>query len=340
MNVLIRCDSSFSIGSGHVFRCISFAQLLKNDVTFVCRKLEGNINTKITQDNFKLIELEGIPNYQNGDPLQEEDEIHKALDLIQPDVVIVDHYGLDASWETVVKAKTKFLLAIDDLGREHNSDGILDQNFRLSIPSNYLNSKSKLFLGPNYCLLNQNFLQRTAPSRDFYSVENILVFFGGSDSASMTLRVLKLIGHFEKEISWEIVVGEQNRDLKDIEILCAKMPNVKLHVNINYMDKLMVEADLFLGAGGTTTWERAKLGLPSIVVSIADNQIEINKYLHAKEIIYYIGKSSEVSDKQITKTVLMIKNNSKLREVLSKNSLGLEVSSKLNDLISYVKSYI
>jgi spore coat polysaccharide biosynthesis predicted glycosyltransferase SpsG len=97
------------------------------------------------------------------------------------------------------------------------------------------------------------------------------------------------------------------------------------------MASLMLEADLFIGAGGTTTWERTKTGLPSIVISIAENQEEGCQTLHEAGIIHYLGKFENVDREQIRKTVQAIANDQELRKSFSSKSLELETGAGIRE---------
>jgi UDP-2,4-diacetamido-2,4,6-trideoxy-beta-L-altropyranose hydrolase len=338
MKILFRCDSSFSTGSGHLIRCLNLAELISQDTIFLCRKLHGNINLRVQQNQFKLIEFPDIQDYKIGSPINEIEEIEAVLQNEAPDVIVVDHYGLDKSWEKAAKKYCKLLVVIDDLGREHNASAIIDQNYRVQHPANYLESGAQLFLGPHYAVLNKNFLESTSVKRSFKNVKQVLVFFGGSDPKSMTLRSLKLPQHFDHSIKWKFVVGSQNQDAKKIQSEANQLPNIEVLVDVNNMHELMLQSDIFIGAGGSTSWERAKLGLPSVVVSIAENQEELSKELAAQGIIHYLGRSQDLDMEEFVKNLQEIFHNNSKRELMSQKALSLKVSSKLNDFVQFIKS--
>lgn len=334
MKIIFRCDSSFTIGSGHLFRCLNLAYLLDNEVTFICRNLPGNINSRVRQNQLKLIELSD--NWSTLDAFSEEEVV---LSIERPDIIIVDHYQLGSNWEVMAKKYCKKLIVIDDIEREHICTAIIDQNYRRYPPQVYQKSKARLFLGPKYCLLNKDFLKLLPPKRNFKIVNNVIVFFGGSDHESMTLRILDIIDNFNNSIKWDIIIGQQNRDFDAIYSKSKIIPNLDIYHNISNMHEFMLKADLFIGAGGTTTWERAIIGLPSIVISIAENQENVSRELNEQKAIRYIGKSSEISDEtikdQIKKT---ISNPSDLRS-MSESCLNLKVSSQLNELVNFIKTF-
>lgn len=336
MKIVFRCDSSFTIGSGHLVRCLNLAHLLKGEIIFICRNLSGNINSRVIQNQFKLIELPDIPKYSVEEKIVEIEEVEPYLSSQKPDLIIVDHYGLDEEWEMAAKNWAKKVAAIDDLWRKHHADIILDQNFRASTPRNYIQSKAKLFLGPHYCLLSEVFLSMSPPLRSHFNIQKILVFFGGSDLEGMTLKLLNIAISQFKDINWNIVVGEQNQELSKIKEISKNQPNIELHINTTEMAELMKQSDLFVGAGGTTSWERAKLGLPSIVISIAKNQEQVCEELKRIGVIIYLGSSSSVTEKKILKEIKKLISFKDKRKLLSQSSIKLEVSSKINEFIKAI----
>lgn len=283
------------------------------------------------QNQFKLIELKPYDGYKIESIMDERSEIEPFLKALSPDVIIIDHYGLDLNWETLAKKYCKKLIAIDDLNRKHDAHAILDQNFYIDPPTNY--KAEHLFIGPEFCLLNSSFNNvQTCEIKE--KVSNLLIFFGGADIHSQTLRVVKLLKDFKININ--VVCGSQNKDIKELQ----GFKYIKLHVDINYTAKLMSESDLFIGAGGTTTWERAKLGLPSLVISVARNQEEICQNLHQKNVINYLGVFDKISDELISHSVSNLIQDYNLRLKFNDNSLKLEVGDKLNEFISYIQSDI
>lgn len=337
MKFLIRCDSSFNIGSGHLTRCINLAKKLNGDVHFLCRNLPGNLNSRVTINQFHLhkIPSEDIKVEQT---IEESKLITPILREIQPNTVIVDHYGLDNNWEREASNFANKIVAIDDIRRKHDADGILDQNLRPFTPDNYVDSGSKLFLGPEYCLLSDAFLNSSAPTRRFDSPKSVMVFFGGSDQNSFTLRVLKMVESFREDLKWDIVVGIQNKDLNELEKRSESLKNVRLHLNIDYMHILMSNCDVFFGASGTTSWERAKLGLPSLCISVARNQIELAKNLDSQGACSYLGHFTDLSDKDLKGGLERILSSRSLRQSSYKKSLELNVSGKLNEFVDFLNS--
>ena len=172
MKIAIRVDSSLQIGSGHVMRCLTLADILKNDagILFLCRPHEGNLISLIRAKGFLVRVLEnptGIsdPNLMHSEWLgaTQKQDIDQCLNLLKEeyfDWMIVDHYALDIVWQSAMKKCYKKLLVIDDLGdRRHSCDVLLDQNYG-SDHRKYYNlvpKKCLLLLGPEFALLREQF---------------------------------------------------------------------------------------------------------------------------------------------------------------------------------------
>jgi UDP-2,4-diacetamido-2,4,6-trideoxy-beta-L-altropyranose hydrolase len=327
MKFLFRCDSSYKIGSGHLTRCLNLAKQLHGEVHFICRSLNGNINSLVNENQFTLHEIDS-KDVDIEETIEEIQEVTQLFKKIQPDVIIVDHYGLGKSWERNAELFSNKILIIDDLDRRHIKANILDQNYRNSPPKFYKESDSNLFLGPEYCLLAKQFRKD--------NVDSIMIFFGGSDIHSQTLRMVKLINRFPLDINWEIVIGAQNKDLKKIRDIAITSPNINVHFNIDYMADLMLSSDLFFGAGGSTSWERAKVGLPSLCMSLAENQVGLAENLHEQGSCDYLGKHTEVSDKMIINKILFAVQNQVFRKRLTDKGLSLQVGSKFCTLLNFL----
>jgi len=193
------------------------------------------------------------------------------------DWIIVDHYALDGRWESAVRASAKQLIVIDDLAdRQHDCDVLLDQNFYADMQTRYVDKvpeHCQLLLGPRYALLRDEFrVLREHVKPRTGAVKNILVFFGGVDAGNYTeLTLLALTGITHEELCVDVVIGAQHPCREKIQATCATHGYV-CHVQTAHMAELMAKADLAIGAGGSATWERCCLGLPTLSFCVASNQ--------------------------------------------------------------------
>jgi UDP-2,4-diacetamido-2,4,6-trideoxy-beta-L-altropyranose hydrolase len=213
------------------------------------------------------------------------------------DWLIVDHYAIDARWERTLRPLCRKLMVIDDLAdRVHDCDLLLDQNYYRNQNQRYvglLTEQCRTLLGPGYVLLRPQFAEtkKMYKERDGI-VRRILVFFGGSDPTNLTGTVLSALQQLNKlEISVDVVVGLTNPNQKEIRALCDNLPNVNLYCNVSNMAALILKADLGIGAGGSAMWERCFLGLPTITVVSAENQLHTTEDVADIGAIEYLGRS-------------------------------------------------
>ena len=210
---------------------------------------------------------------------QDAEETANALGDRTWDWLVVDHYALDAQWETVLRQGSTQVLAIDDLAnRPHNCDMLLDQNHYEDGATRYLTllrANCRLLLGPRYSLLREEFSRLRSEARPRKGgVNRILVSFGGVDAVNYTsyaVEALHRLGPSGFHVEADVVVGAGHPRRGAVENACVSA-GFTCHVQTTQMGELMARADIAIGAGGTAIWERCCLGLPSLVMSIADNQ--------------------------------------------------------------------
>jgi UDP-2,4-diacetamido-2,4,6-trideoxy-beta-L-altropyranose hydrolase len=219
----------------------------------------------------------------------------------RPDWLIVDHYGLDAAWEQALRPHVDRILVIDDLAnRRHDGDLLLDQNYAPAGASRYqdlLPPGGRTLLGPAYALLRPEYAQhrQTLRSRDI-QVRRVLVFFGGTDPHNLSGRALSALSDPAlTHLAVDLVIGANHPQREALTVQAAARPGTRVHGPRPHLADLMAAADLAIGAGGATTWERCCLGLPSLVVSLADNQRPACAALAADGLIRYLGHADQVT---------------------------------------------
>ena len=335
-SVLIRCDASLSIGSGHVMRCRNLARQLHRlgaVVTFLCRRQAGDLIDLLEQEFAVLPLPELIPS--DSEDLTDRalyrawlgcSQAQDAADCLHalrsasfgnPDWLVVDHYGLDASWESLFleaqlgEASPK-LLVIDDLAdRPHKADLLLDQNFFGELTEHRYNDLvpqhcCKL-LGPHYALLGSEYAQLHPLVPNRKELQRVLVFFGGVDPTNLTARSLEALMHPAlAHLAVDVVIGRQSLHWDTVAHLVAQRPFTTLHGPLPSLAGLIARADLAIGAAGATTWERACLKLPSLVVSIASNQDHISKALNRRGLLRLLGDSATVTAEQICAALMSL----------------------------------
>ena len=333
--ILIRSDASFSIGSGHVVRSRTLArELLRQGaaITFLCRRQPGDLIDLLKQE-FQVLALPEQPLVSSqglvGRDLygawlgcsQAQDAAQCLRALAEAgigcaDWLLVDHYGLDASWEAQMltgllgDTPSPKLMVIDDLAdRPHQAGLLLDQNFfGEAIGKRYeglVPAQCRQLLGPHYALLGQEYarLHPLVPPRA--ELRRVLLFFGGVDQANLTGRALEaLMDPPLADLAVDVVLGRQTPHREAVVDLVAQRPHTTLHDPLPSLAGLIARADLAIGAGGATTWERACLGLPSLVVAIAANQLPFAQALDQAGYLQLLGDGMAVSSQQIRSAIL------------------------------------
>lgn len=323
MRVVFRVDSSNAIGTGHFKRCHTLATALQirgAHIHFITRAHLGHMGAMLARDNFTVTLLP----QPSGNSItmigynawlgvtQEEDAAQTitALGNTQCDWLVVDHYGLDRVWETKLRPHTLRLMVIDDLAnRPHDCDVLLDQNYSDSIKERYqawVPAGCRVLLGPHYALLRPEYAQhRETLTPRTGKINRIMVYMGGTDNVNMTGMVLTALSADQlANIDVDVAIGSNFLHKKAVIAQANARPRTYIHSNRPHLADLMAKADLAIGAGGATTWERMCLGLPSIVTAIAENQVPACKALEASGLIRFLGVSAELGIEYIKKTVL------------------------------------
>ncbi|MHA6196507.1 UDP-2,4-diacetamido-2,4,6-trideoxy-beta-L-altropyranose hydrolase [Pseudomonas wadenswilerensis] len=291
MKVLIRADASSQIGIGHVMRCLTLARHLTAhgaEVAFACRELPGHQLARIADAGHGVFALPA-----QGDELA-------ALKALSPgpdgfDWIIVDHYGLDARWERAARQWAPRIMVIDDLAdRVHDCDLLLDQNYTASVAAYraLVPEACEILAGPRHALLGEAFRQARAPGAE--ASRRVLVSFGGFDQAGMTLKTLQALEGID-DVQVQCIAGQATPDFAALQALVARWPRWELQTFVHDLPRRMANAALFVGAGGGTTWERAAMGLPSLCVSVADNQVGNAEALARDGFHLYLGPAAQVT---------------------------------------------
>jgi len=317
--IVFRVDSGNHIGMGHLMRCLTLANELqkhnfevhfitKDHSGFVSELISGKFHTKIISGGVKTaLSSEEKKDYSNWLGQTEEEDLLQTNQYLNEisgaDLFIIDHYSLDIRYEEKVQAQ--HVMIIDDLwNRKHVCDLLLDQNIaaRKENYKNLMSREPRYLMGPQFALLRNEFrklkqlVDQSLFNRD---VKNILVFFGGADEQGYTYKFASAIDpdYFNK-FTFTFVLNETHADYKSLKKIQLKYPAIKLLSFVDDFAGLMLNSDLFIGAGGTTSWERACLGIASALVAVAENQIENCRQLQQSHNAYYLGRADEMTPAQ------------------------------------------
>ena len=296
LKVAFRADASLVIGTGHVMRCLTLADMLRAsgvECFFLSREHGGHLHSVVKQRGYPLINLgdvaslhtpNGSADYEHWLGVSIEKDIQDSITHLhgmQVDWLIVDHYGLDERWERALRRHCGRLLVIDDLAnRRHFADILVDQNFgKNNIDYNGLVPDScVLMIGAKYALLRHEFAKLRGKSlkrRAHSQLKNLLITMGGVDIDNKTGLVLRALAAFKwhSDQNITVVMGANAPWLEEVFKQALEMPvSTDVVVNVADMANLMYNADLAIGAAGSTAWERCCLGLPTLQLVLADNQ--------------------------------------------------------------------
>jgi UDP-2,4-diacetamido-2,4,6-trideoxy-beta-L-altropyranose hydrolase len=306
MNIVFRVDSSKKMGSGHLMRCLTLSKEFKqnHEITFICKSLDGNLISLIKHNNYKVILLDEESNFHSSNIYLEwlgstqEYDAEETINAIpsNTDLLVVDNYALDQLWHKRLRPYTKKIFVIDDLSdRKFDCDLLLNQNLGVK-KENYKNKVSnncELFLGSNYALLRPEFakLRNKAINKrkKTKKIKNILITMDGVDKYNQTFGILQ-----ELDNNLNIVVVLRSNSPHNSMIKAyAKDKNIQIVIDSINMSKLIFEADLAIGAGGSSSLERCCLGLPTLLYVTSENQKNMAKNLDKIDAVKIVDNLKE-----------------------------------------------
>lgn len=329
MAIFIRADASVYLGTGHIVRCMTMADMLRRigrKVYFISRELPGNLCDWCESQGFPVFRISNpcTLDVDEFDPKHDAECVEKLFRQYAGSIewLIVDHYGIDQCWETMIHPFVLKIMVIDDLAnRPHECDVLLDQNLHENPERRYaklIPEYCKTFFGPQYALLRQEFHEaRSRIRKRDGNIKRILLFFGGSDPTNETAKVLRVIRTMDRpDLEVAVIVGQSNCYKDEVYTLCQELPNASYYCQVTNMAELMNWADLAIGAGGSTTWERCYLGLPSLTVIIAANQREVTESVTKAGATLNLGFAKDITEGDIQAALeYVFKHPQKLREI-------------------------
>jgi UDP-2,4-diacetamido-2,4,6-trideoxy-beta-L-altropyranose hydrolase len=299
--VIFRCDASIQMGAGHIIRCIALADAFKQK-GWSCA-IAASAESKKTvptllSSGFSIISPEDLDEQPDSD------------------LIVVDGYQYNKPYETSLRNKTKKLVVIDDLpDKPHDCDFLIDQtygrakdDYALLVPAHCV-----ILAGAGYALVRPSFAKYRSQSlhrRAGGGVSRILIFLSGSDPNGVTLKALKAVVLLKKIPKIDVILQSSSPFHAEALILRNRYPD-KIHLleNILNMAELMEQADLCIGAGGTANWERCCLGLPAIIIEIADNQKQIAANLADAGAIVNLGWHETLTPQEIALAIQALMND-------------------------------
>lgn len=323
-------------------RCLSLADGLRNtgwQTFFISRQMPAAFQAMLQDRGHEFCTLpDGAPSPDNDELSHSHwlgtSQSRDSLDTIRAlsgrswNWLVVDHYALDARWESALRQCVDRILVIDDLAdRSHDCDILLDQNLVTAMNSRYdgkVPSNCRLLLGPRFALLKKEFanLHESARRRSG-SARRILILMGGADMSNQTEKVVRAISEFaEIQFDVDVVVGLEHPKIEDVKLLCEQH-GFRCHVQPSNVAALMEGADISIGACGTTTWERCCLGVPTICMTLAANQVAIAEGVASYGAALHLGDAANVSEGDVSRALRRLIDEPDLLMSLSSTSLAL-----------------
>jgi UDP-2,4-diacetamido-2,4,6-trideoxy-beta-L-altropyranose hydrolase len=307
-------------------RCLTLAEGLRSRgarVAFVSREHDGHLLSLIAERGFAIHALPApADGWLSDDRLAHGAWLGAAIDEDMAQTLaalrgeneelewlIVDHYGVDARWERPLRSVARRIMVIDDLAdRMHDCDLLLDQNLVADMETRYAGlvpQKCVLLLGPTYALLQPAYAQLRAQAlaRE-RPVKRVLIFFGGVDLFDITEKTIRAFVSLERaDVRLDVVVGRNHSMEGSIACLAKSHPNIVLHSELPTLAPLMARADLAIGAGGATTWERLCLDVPTIMITVADNQLATAQELDRLGLADWLGHAGQVDEAMLQRAL-------------------------------------
>ncbi|MFR1380456.1 MAG: UDP-2,4-diacetamido-2,4,6-trideoxy-beta-L-altropyranose hydrolase [Clostridium neonatale] len=324
MKIFIRADGGKSIGMGHVMRMLVLAYKLrkKNQVIFICRndidrKYEAGINI-IEENEFEVLKIE------------DENVINDILVLqreYKADIIITDSYEVNKDYFNSLKSHFKLTGYVDDINKCYmNVDFIINQN----INAKYLDyskttkENTRMFLGPQYCMLREEFKIACNEKQEKDSVEDILLTLGGMDDNNNTMKVLNNIKGLKQKI--HVVLGNAFDDnvKRQVYNFSKEYKNIYQYENAN-MSELMRKCDIAISACGSTIYELCAMHVPAIGIIIADNQRSVAELMKKEKMILDIIDIEQLECNKILELLQLLINDNMVRQ---------EIKNYSNDIVN------
>jgi UDP-2,4-diacetamido-2,4,6-trideoxy-beta-L-altropyranose hydrolase len=347
--IAFRVDSSLQIGTGHVMRCLTLADALASEgfrCHFVCRDHPGNLFDRIRQGGHELTVLPQVDTVGPDQEISSGPPAHSAwlgcdwtVDAEQTraalrgqvEWLVVDHYSLDARWEAALAGSCGRLMVIDDLAdRMHACDLLLDQTAGRSADAYaaLVPEACRVLVGARYALLRPEFAELRSFSlkrREAPRLERVLISMGGLDNLNVTGRILEVLEaeSLLADCALTVVMGGKAPCLDAVKRQAMAMRReVDVQVDVRDMAALMADADFAIGSAGTTSWERCCLGLPSVVIVLAENQRLVAASLAALGAAFALENVEEISTR-LPRVLNNLEHDPGSLSLMSKAAAGL-----------------
>ncbi len=336
--ILIRADASVRIGSGHVRRMSVLStklQVLGYQVILLC-----NNATRIVFPDVKKY-FDHVIYCENENDFRDQLDISNFKKSIA--CIFFDHYFLDFSEHGKYRKFSNFLCGIDDLAnRSLDWNLLFDINFGRSREdyADLIAKTTKCHFGENFQIIHSDFFKFSKKNRDSFfnnTIENIFISFGGTDPLGLTAPIVTLIAQKFPKLKIQTIIGTASPNFLQVKFLAKKFgERVQLFPDANNVPQLMSQADLGIGAGGTMTWERNIIGLPTIMLIIANNQIQVGEFMEKSQAAIVLDARKEIPFSQIENSIERFIKEPDILNLISANSHRLSCENGAENIASCI----
>jgi UDP-2,4-diacetamido-2,4,6-trideoxy-beta-L-altropyranose hydrolase len=302
MNLVVRTDANVKIGTGHLMRCLALAQAWQAEgghAVCLSHCESEALRQRVEEANITFIPLDK--------PHPDSSDFQRTISILrklQADWLVLDGYHFDPAYQQAIRAAGYRLLVIDDIAHwpEYHADVLLNQNINAGQLAYMCDPDTTLLLGTRYALLRREFLEWRGWQREISGVaRKVLVALGGNDPDNVTIKVIQALQQVNVPgLEAKIVVGPVNPNLDTLlRAIQNSNGNLQLLTTVTNMPELMAWADMAVSAGGSTCWELAFMGVPSILLVLAENQNRIAEGLDQAGIVINLGWFDRISESEI-----------------------------------------
>lgn len=317
--ILFVVDAGLRVGGGHVMRSLTLAQALSRQgaaCAFMGPPAASAVLQTFGPDTHVVTAASSEPR-----------DLAAAIGAEQFDAVVFDHYGLGAR-EHRAMGQGRPVLVIDDLAdRPLGADVVVDSGpgRKAEDYNGLIADETRLLLGPTYAPVRPEFaaLRTTALAWRGEPVQRLLVSMGLTDVEGVTARVVERLRPKVGDAGLDIVLGGEAPSLVGLSKVARRDPRLAIHVDTPHMARLTAEADIAIGAAGSSTWERCVLGLPSILVVLAQNQRPAATALAELQAALVVDAAAADFDLQFDRALMRLLRDAELRRRLAANSAAL-----------------
>ncbi|MGD8272826.1 MAG: UDP-2,4-diacetamido-2,4,6-trideoxy-beta-L-altropyranose hydrolase [Desulfobacterales bacterium] len=325
-NLIIRADGNARIGSGHLMRCLTLAQGWRSKggkVTFITACNNHAFLRRLYQEEFQVVKLrEPYPN--TGDWRI----TSKILSDIPDGWVVLDGYHFDSKYHCQIQETSHRLLVIDDSNHLdiYHANILLNPNINAENLHYTHEPYTRPLLGTRYFQLRSEFLKWRNWRRSIPRLaRKVLVTLGGGDADNQTLKSIQAIQESEVEgLEATVVIGPDNPNFEELNsAACGSKLPMRLISNAENMSELMAWADLAISAGGSTCCELAFMGMPVLVITIAENQRTVAEGLDQEGAVVNLGWYADITPTHISRKLSVLAKDKDLRAAMSKRGRAL-----------------